>query len=775
MRRPLCVAALFVTAAILLFLNCKKEGNGNPPGSGWQQESQPGSGWQQERQAALDESGWMQAEGIVTEITGKESRYGTVYTEVVLDRRIRCTLEESQPLPELGERAVLMGRIRASGQATNPGQFDFEQWNRSKGIWLQLEQCRVEAVGEDIRKAENGSLIGSGGLGEIWLRMGSLLNAEMDGPRQWAAKTLEQCLGQENGAVMKAMVVGDKTQIPEETEGLYRQNGISHILSISGLHLMLLGMGLVKVLKKTGLPMGIIVPMASAIMILYCIFVGGTVSALRATIMFCVQAAAPLFRRSYDSLSALGLAAILQLILNPYVLWDTGFQLSFLAVVGVSGLTPRLKQIFSTKNKWIESLLVSLGVTLTTLPILLYHNGTYAWHSIILNLLVVPVMAVLLWLALLLLLLCALFSPAFILCQGIGILIGGILYYYELVCVVAESLPVWETYVGRPHPVGIVVYVVGVLFFLFGKHGQSGKICILGLLVCVRLLALRPETGLEITMLDVGQGDGIVIRSAGGRVYLSDCGSSSVTDVGMYRLIPFLRTKGYGKIEGIFISHLDQDHYSGIMELMEAADTEHVKIRRLFLPISIKGHPGTEEAAKLEEVLSAAEAGGIDVVYLKAGDQLSEGELHLTCLHPSTGEQYESNNGSLVLALDYGNFSMLLTGDVEAEGEVEVCRQLEAGKKGEPMERTFDVLKVAHHGSSGSSTEAFLEAVAPKLSLISCGEGNSYGHPHEETLERLRGVGSQILTTADRGAITIEVSGRGEVSVYCWKESAESH
>ncbi len=739
MLRPLCVAALLVTMGLALLLNWEQEG-----------QSAEDFGWKQKGRLAED-SGQIRVEGIVTGSSRKESSYGTAYTEVVLDGRIRCTLKEGEIIPLSGQEAVLSGRIRASSEATNPGQFDFERWNRAKGIVLQLEQCRLEAV----REEENG------------LQIARRLGSGMERLRQWSAKILEECLGQENGALITAMVVGDKSQIPEETDALYRQNGISHILSISGLHLMLLGMGLVRILKKTGLPAGIIVLSASTIMILYCTFVGGSVSALRATIMFCAQIAAPLFGRSYDSLSALGLAAILQLILNPYVLWDSGFQLSFLAVLGVSGLTPRLKLLFSTNNKWMEPLLVSLGVTLTTLPVLLFHNGTYAWHSFILNLLVVPVMAVLLWFALLLLLLCAVFSPAFFLCQWTGILIGGILHYYELVCRAAEGLPIWETYAGRPHPVGIVIYAVGVLFFLFGKHRQSGRICILGLLLSVRILALQPQAGLEITMLDVGQGDGLVIRSPHGRVYLSDCGSSSVSDVGTYRLIPYLRMKGYGRIEGIFISHLDLDHYSGILELLEEADTERVKIKSLFLPVSVKDLSSSEEKAKLQELLSLASEEGIKVVYLKAGDQLSEDEMELTCLHPSQEREYESNNGSLVLSLNYRDFSMLLTGDVESEGEAEVCRQINEGKRAGILESSFDILKVAHHGSSGSSTEEFLEAVDPDLSLISCGENNPYGHPHKETLERLSECGSLILSTPEYGAITVEVGENGgKVKVY---------
>ena len=324
------------------------------------------------------------------------------------------------------------------------------------------------------------------------------------------------------------------------------------------------------------------------------------------------------------------------------------------------------------------------------------------------------------------------------------------------------------------------------------------------------LVTINLNLGVELTMLDVGQGDSVVIRNNNGNVYISDCGSSSVSKIGKYRLIPFLKYKGYGKIKGIFISHLDEDHINGILELLEMAPEERIEISYLFLPESVLG---IEEDKELVEKLERlAKENKTKLIFLKQGDRIKDDFMEFLCLYPDSDEKQNGlkknrNNQSLVLFMIYKDFEMLFTGDIEKEGEKEIVEYIERmriqNEQKVPDERDevdyygkqngyseekkkqneiwnnyseeekkqnetwnhkrimqCDVLKVAHHGSSGSSSEIFLETINPKLSLISCGKNNSYGHPHEETLERLELVGSKIMSTADSGAITLELKRR---------------
>ncbi len=690
--------------------------------------------WQvtlEEVQVGLSEDGALQNGGLFAATDEQEAPWKE-WKAVLEKGKVLCTLTEGEEEPLMGQELLLEGTVKPWEKATNPGQFDFGNWYRSKGIYGQLKQ------GQILERSE-----ATHGFRERLWQI-----------RQWAGAILKQFLGEEDGPLLAAMVLGEKSELSGEIKSLYQKNGISHLLSISGLHLMLLGMGLFAIFQRLPLPRGGAEALSMLLMTAYCIFTGGSVATVRATIMFCLLLLAQIFGRSYDSLSALGLAAILQLILNPRSLWDSGFQLSFLAVVGVSAVVPRLNTLFSIKSKLLKSMTVSIGVALVTLPVLLYHFGAYAWHSIFLNLLVVPLMPALLWLGLLLLLLAAVFSPAFFLCEVVAWAIKGILFYYELCCQGFGKLPLWEGYQGRPLWGCIFLFYLALVLLLWLPHRLSPFLCFLGLVACLQLLTFNPQWGMEITMLDVGQGDGMVIRTESGRIYLSDFGSSSVKGVGSYRLLPFLRVKGYGRIEGIFVSHLDMDHYNGILELLEAAEEEHISIQTLFLPISVR-EEGTAE--KLAELLKLTDMTNLSVTFLQAGDRVIDGKTEFFCLHPGSGE-YESNNGSMVVSVEYGDFSLLLTGDVEKEGEEEIRERID--RLGQ-----YHLLKVAHHGSKGSSMEAFLEEIRPRVSLISCGENNRYGHPAKEVLDRLVGTGSLVLQTPKTGAITIRPKADGSFTV----------
>lgn len=707
-----------------------------------------------------------------------------------LEGKYLCQITTDEFLDiKIGQLLLLKGKYAPWEEPTNPGQFNPGKYYCSQGILGQFKKGKILKQGTTFSEFREG----------MW------------GIRQEAQTFLRQELGEDDGALVSAMLLGEKSGLDEEDKNLYQRSGISHILAISGLHLMLLGMGVFRVLKvilgssKRGAVTCII------LMSIYCVFTGNSISTIRATIMFALSLIAGILGRSYDSLSALGLAAILQLFMNPYVLNNSSFLLSFLAVIGVTFLAPRLQELLGTKGKLAQSLCVSISSALTTLPVLLCNYGTYPWYSIFLNLFILPVMSVLLFLAVVLVMLQL---PKYVLVELImsatvgkkslfatlilawenslwssgikNIIVIGIkliLKYFEICCKIFEHSPFQDGYIGTPTKFQIVLYACLVVVAISGiiKHSFLARKMIL--LSAITILTMRPDFGAEITMLDVGQGDGIVIRNSNGHVYISDCGSSSVSKIGKYRLIPFLKYKGYGKIKGIFISHLDEDHMNGILELLEMAPEERIEISYLFLPESVLGME--EDKGIVEELNSLAKQNETQLVYLKQGDKINDGKMEFLCLHPgSVNKQGSSvanrNNQSMVLFMEYEDFEMLLTGDVEQQGELEIVEYVdrmsltennEDGNEDRNMDKfnqldwyerlkRCDLLKVAHHGSSGSSSVEFLKAINPKLSLISCGKNNSYGHPHEETMERLGAVGSKAMTTVESGAITIEIVGR---------------
>lgn len=330
-------------------------------------------------------------------------------------------------------------------------------------------------------------------------------------------------------------------------------------------------------------------------------------------------------------------------------------------------------------------------------------------------------------------------------------------------------------------------------------------VMILGLLI--GLLTGNFDCWSRVTFLDVGQGDGIVVETGQG-AYLFDCGSTSRKNIGEYVLKPYLKSRGTRSLRGVFVSHPDEDHMNGVIELLENGADWGIVVEQLFLPAIAEGKR-TESFATL---LAAAEAAEVPVSYIKCGDEIRDSQLRLLCLHPeenttladanaysecfyvevfakkmkqeaiddrkendaSGGSAIEGSgengnfagNGSFAgngerkdFRMNDGKINILLTGDVEGEGERQLTQELQE-QRGQ-REFRVDILKVAHHGSGYSTGTEFLATASPAIAIISCGRNNSYGHPHAETLQRLEDARVPWYGTMDYGALTVTVDSHG--------------
>jgi competence protein ComEC len=230
--------------------------------------------------------------------------------------------------------------------------------------------------------------------------------------------------------------------------------------------------------------------------------------------------------------------------------------------------------------------------------------------------------------------------------------------------------------------------------------------------------------------------------------------------VGKYRILPFLKYKGADEIEAVIVTHPDEDHINGVLELIERGEAEGIRIKNLVLPEIV--HELKNTAYKELEWLAQRE--GVEVSYINSGEYIADNGITMQCLNPDREKVYEeANEYSVVLWLQCGSFQVLLTGDAEGIGEKELTENLKKLQTGEGI----TVLKAAHHGSKYSTSTELLDILSPQLTVISCGENNRYGHPHRETLERLAAAGSPVLTTPDCGAITVEVGKSVVVRSFC--------
>lgn len=785
---------------------------------------------------------------------------------------ILCYLREGVPEPEIGSLVILKGTLKNFQQPTNPGQFNAPFYYQILRISFRLNQAEIQVKSDRFYKIAEG-------LYQLRRKAGSKVDA---------------LLPEQEASVMKTMLLGEKGILDEEIKGLYQRNGIAHILAISGLHISMIGMGLYQLLRRAGLKIKLSAILASMIIVLYGMMTGFAVSAIRAIAMFLLQMLAQILGRTYDRITALAVAAVLVLVEQPLYLFHSGFQFSFLCVLGISLILPVLGNVRKGKK-----LFEGVALMAVTLPVYLGVFYQIPVYSMFLNFIVLPMMSILMGAGIVMILAAFLCTPLAI---PAAWLITGILMVYERLGLFTEKLPHHYWTPGCPAKWQLAVYVVILIIIAVlgrtkrkavlyqrdcihkeyihkdyihrrggcakeilqedppchevlqyeksqyerSQHGMAqynisryevsqyeipqyemqnkrirriachgGKwistygipvgICWGFLLLGVVILTWRFRPELQVTFLDVGQGDCIFLQTEDGASYLTDGGSSSVSKVGKYRMIPFLKYQGASQIKAVFVSHADSDHYNGIAELLEQAELEGIRVENLVLT-DIADECRSEG---YEELVELAGQNGITVQLLHEGQQLQDGELLFQCLHPSKGYRAEDlNETSMVLLVTYREFSMLLTGDVQGAGEEHLTQELQDWKEpgvtqmqdvirisGEEesmeeesiederiegqieekrpqnkmganhTETELTILKVAHHGSKNSTSEEFLKAANPKLAIISCGKGNRYGHPHEETLERLEKVDIPWFCTKDYGAITVTVDDKSRVQV----------
>lgn len=722
-RRPMCLVCLLLITGILLWQ--KAEGVWNSP-------------LPPQMEAEVEAAEKVTVCGtLLRQVQGENSHslylkhtYLTFQSKIYPIQTIRIFFSETCSV-QAGSVLKIEGSLYTVQKERNPGAFDSRIYYAAQDIWYLMNGERIL----EVRPGKNPL--------PVWLEQlyGRLCNV-MDE------------ISQGDGGILKAMLLGEKSDVEEQTKDYYQMAGMLHLLAVSGLHLTFLGMGAVRILGTAGAGMYLSWGLSVVLVWLYGFLIHGAPSAWRAILMFTVMAGGRLLGRSYDMLSAFALAAVLLLLHNPANLFYSGFLLSFGAVLGLglcSGAEDGKETRPEKKGRWRKVLLwlkqnmrASLGVQAVTLPLVLSFYYEISLFGIFWNLLILPTAGILMGFGLLGLLGGCLWIPL-----GQLLILPGkcLAWLYLQGAKAGAGLPFCIWTAGEPSLWKILVYYfVLFLFLMMWKRRRLRILSGILLGISVVLFGIRIRTGLTVTCLDVGQGDGIVLELPGGETFLVDGGSSSESQVGRYVLLPYLKSRGISRLTGIFVTHSDEDHISGILELLQAVrdDTTALEIDALYLP---DWKLEQEELTLLKQLGREA---GARVLALPRGAQIRAGKVRLRVLHPQEWNMQEDlNGGSLVLELACGKFRGLFTGDIGRTQEQELLSLLEP----------CDFLKVAHHGSGNSSTEEFLQAVRPAYGFISCGENNWYGHPASETLDRLEKAGCRYWTTMEYGALSLWTDG----------------
>ena len=761
-----------------------------------------------------------------------------------------CETQQAAGVP-LGSTVTVEGIFSPFLHAVNPGEFDSAEYYMTLGIGGKVKKAVILERGEAYWPVREGLY-----------RLKCLLRDR-----------LYDIFSQKDAAIMSALLLGDKKGLDDDSKDLYKRNGILHILSISSLHITIIGMSLYKLLRRMRTPVWLAALGGSTLLLLYGGMTGFSVSACRAIGMYLIKMLGEMAGRTYDMLTALGVMGAVMAAANPYYLHSSGFLLSFASVLGIGALYPAFSPKMPRQRAGLrrmgasvcQSFFASLSITLATLPIQLWFYYEVPVYSVILNLFVIPFMKPMMIIGLL-----AMGVPGL---GGLGVVNHGILEGYGFLCRCFDLLPFHTWNPGCPK-----LWQIGIYYLLLGtaamvrlhskkvaegenasekeagsekqgllreaesekqglpreagpekqglpreagpekqslpreagleRHelmkGESkpetprkynffrnrkapeerslaekrlrkhmGNAVVAGLVAfAVLLFTLKPPGKNSVTFLDVGQGDCILVRVSTGQTYLFDCGSTSRSGVGEYVLLPCLKYYGIRSIDALFLSHPDADHVNGALELLAMGDKSGIAIRQLVLPAVREA----DREKQLGELVKAAEnspqGSPVLVGYLSAGESWDCGGAVFTCLHPARNYGAEdANQYSECLLVEFGEkdqkqagqkWTLLLTGDVEGNGEEAMFQELRKRNVG-----GLTVLKAAHHGSRNSTSEELLAWLTPKVTVISCGRDNRYGHPHKELLERLEASGTFVLQTAQRGAITIVYKdGKVRISTY---------
>ncbi len=622
-----------------------------------------------------------------------------------------------------GKTFRVTGKLKKPTHATVENGFDFFNYLRfNRAHWILDIENKEDISGEN---------------SNLFVKLAQMREGEL--------KRIDQLYSGTSASFTKALIFGEQADISEDLYNQFKELGIVHILALSGMQVALVTAILFYVFLRLGLTRSHTYLLLACLLPFYAVITGLSASIVRACVMAAVFMFGQFFGLRLTAFKTITICLMGYLLINPFQVFQIGFQLSFLLTYGLILST----RIFQRRyHSPVVNLLVMTAICqMISLPIILYHFYEISLIGFLSNLIYVPLFTYLLFP---LTIGVYLFVHLGVLSQPALLLLDSIYHLLEKSTAFMSAFPVTTLLFGKPPNLILALIVlcfVTILIVIEIRSKWLFTVCLItSLLLCYQYNDQRFSKEGEITFLDVGQGDSIFIQlPANGGTYLIDTGGATLFgkedwalqngqfDPGEDIILPFLKSKGIKVIDKLILTHADQDHVGGALAIAEALEVQEILI------------PFEQRKEFLEtDIIKEAINDQIPIKEVQAGMRWSTGDANFTIISPLDKVE-EKNESSVVIKAHINQIDWLFVGDLGEPGESILLEN--------KTELKADILKVGHHGSRNSSKEQFIKAVNPKIAVISSGRNNRFGHPHEEVIELLHNEEISIYRTDMQGSI----------------------
>jgi len=661
------------------------------------------------------------------EVTGKVLSLGTRDNQYILQlttvnghnlslkpRVVVNTSWEDNQIYGWNDLVKFTGILEEPLPQTNPGGFSEKEFWRQKGVYYEL------------------NVLGKG----VFLEKGKGIKAAGYQLREKINHIIEVNLPEKEGGVVRGLVLGDKSKLDSELYERAQELGIVHIFAVSGLHVGFVVALYLFIAKSLRLSDTLTLSGAVLILLVYSLVTGLTTSVTRASIMTVLGLIGLKWLKYRDFYTLLAGAALVILLANPLNLLSIGFQLSFISTWGLVyffSLGEDLFPFFPEKIR--KTLAVPVAAQLASLPIVIYHFNLLSFWAPLVNIIIVPLVGILvplLFLALSISLVAVKLAEPFLL-LGSGIVYG----LFFLIEFISDLLSRGFMYIEKPPLVLIIFYYILLIGcreaeFLREKISLNKRMILSIVLTLSLLLICLPRSEpLKAVFLDVGQGDGAVLKTPYNQYIVVDGGPGSST------LTRYLQSAGVNRVLLIILSHPDSDHINGLFQVIKKFPTDF-----LLVPPEFAENPAFTEFKNLARSKNTRIVEGREGVNLRLASGVY---LKVLSPNPDLQKNLDTNEGSLVVRVSWQEKDILFTGDIG----ITTIKNILGGLEG------IEVVKVPHHGSRNSYFPGLYSFLSPDIAVISAGRNNRFNHPHQEVIEGIQGSGGVILRTDQKGAITL--------------------